>query len=540
MGGFSAVNDDILQNILFRLPASSFASAACVRKSWNRVCNRVMAYPKIASAMSLNPSFPDAVREVLDKVLSGPIRPQFAIASIGTQFSLEAAHQLVLSLCYNLYLFSAMIDPLISRKLGSKVPVVTSNACGIIGRDAITNTMKEVRWRNMPEEDGPISQESDKFNRGIVLIVGYLPGLMVDAIPLLRLKTDPQFSLIDRFLKEIKNYTAHVSGLIEPAGIIMFGDQNVDMTPVLAEIDCVMSEETVIVGDASSRFICNSGHNSHHYDSDLYFFDAVALVFAKDKNKPQGIGETRFHSTLSAGLVPFGPELRAISVASKGTECSWMTVSMNGFPQLIDSQRLLDDINRELNDESAELYIGVIQKRPSSIEQEKMEMRKYLAFYDVLGGDDEYLVIEGVGVQPGDTFLFYHADSSTARSSCLNAFEKFKVLRPASSSRNPWSRANAGAAQVVGGGKGGVFGGLMFSSHYRGEAYYDSFPIYGNFPGVPIAGLVCSKEIGRDSATSSVWQEAKEESPARCSLHVCTSVYLVLSYIPPPPNLDIN
>ncbi|KAK8695079.1 hypothetical protein V6N13_072621 [Hibiscus sabdariffa] len=510
MGGFSAVNDDILQNILFRLPASSFASAACVRKSWNRVCNRVMAYPKIASAMSLNPSFPDAVREVLDKVLSGPIRPQFAIASIGTQFSLEAAHQLI------------------SRKLGSKVPVVTSNACGIIGRDAITNTMKE----------------------------------------------DPQFSLIDRFLKEIKNYTAHVSGLIEPAGIIMFGDQNVDMTPVLAEIDCVMSEETVIVGDASSRFICNSGHNSHHYDSDLYFFDAVALVFAKDKNKPQGIGETRFHSTLSAGLVPFGPELRAISVASKGTECSWMTVSMNGFPQLIDSQRLLDDINREhsmkqehiqlyisktvsltvqtklwllnqlpvlqLNDESAELYIGVIQKRPSSIEQEKMEMRKYLAFYDVLGGDDEYLVIEGVGVQPGDTFLFYHADSSTARSSCLNAFEKFKVLRPASSSRNPWSRANAGAAQVVGGGKGGVFGGLMFSSHYRGEAYYDSFPIYGNFPGVPIAGLVCSKEIGRDSATSSVWQEAKEESPARCSLHVCTSVYLVLSYIPPPPNLDIN
>ncbi|KAK8686330.1 hypothetical protein V6N13_125355 [Hibiscus sabdariffa] len=476
MGGFSAVNDDILQNILFRLPASSFASAACVRKSWNRVCNRVLAYPKLASALSRNPSFPDAVREVLDKVLSGPIRPQFAIASIGTQFSLEAAHQLI------------------SRKLGSKVPVVTGNACGIIGRDAITNTMNE----------------------------------------------DPQFSLIDRFLKEIKNYTAYVSGLIEPAGIIMFGDQNVDMTPVLAEIDCIMSEETVIVGDASSRFICNSGHNSHHYDSDLYFFDAVALVFAKDKNKPQGIGETRFHSTLSAGLVPFGPELRAISVASKGTECSWMTVSMNGFPQLIDSQRLLDDINRELNDEGAELYIGVIQKRPSSIEQETMEMRKYLAFYDVLGGDDEYLVIDGVGVQPGDTFLFYHADSSTARASCLNAFEKFKVLRPASSSSNPWSSFTAGGAQVVGGGKGGVFGGLMFSSHYRGEAYYDSFPIYGNFPGIPIAGLVCSKEIGRDSATSSVWQEAKEESPARCSLHVCTSVYLVLSYIPPSPNLQIN
>lgn len=52
--------------------------------------------------------------------------------------------------------------------------------------------------------------------------------------------------------------------------------------------DCVMPEETVIVGEASSRFICTSAHNSEEYHPHLYFFDAVALVFAKDKNKPPG------------------------------------------------------------------------------------------------------------------------------------------------------------------------------------------------------------------------------------------------------------
>lgn len=49
-----------------------------------------------------------------------------------------------------------------------------------------------------------------------------------------------------------------------------------------------MPEETVIVGEASSRFVCKTARNSEEYNPDLYFFDAVALVFAKDKNKPPG------------------------------------------------------------------------------------------------------------------------------------------------------------------------------------------------------------------------------------------------------------
>ena len=151
-------------------------------------------------------------------------------------------------------------------------------------------------------------------------------------------------------------------------------------------------------------------------------------------------------------------------------------------------------------------------------------------------GDEQYLVVDGVGIKPGDTFLFYHSDSDTASSSCLNAFENLKVLKSTSSSKNRYSIRDAAA-----GGNGGVFGGLIFSCHYRGESYFDSFPFCSNFPDAPLAGVVCNKEIGRDSTGSSMWQlQAKEESPARCSLHVCTTVYLVLSYVPPSPNLLVN
>ncbi|KAM4107687.1 hypothetical protein ACJW30_04G163500 [Castanea mollissima] len=92
---FEEINADLLQNILERLPVPSFASATCVSKLWNRVCNRILSRPKLASALSLNPSLHMAVEEVFDKVLSKPIRPHFALASIGSGFSLIDAFRLV-------------------------------------------------------------------------------------------------------------------------------------------------------------------------------------------------------------------------------------------------------------------------------------------------------------------------------------------------------------------------------------------------------------------------------------------------------------
>lgn len=54
MTSFASINEDLVQNIVRRLPASSFASAARVSKSWNQICNQILSKPKFASAFSLN------------------------------------------------------------------------------------------------------------------------------------------------------------------------------------------------------------------------------------------------------------------------------------------------------------------------------------------------------------------------------------------------------------------------------------------------------------------------------------------------------
>ncbi|RDX82443.1 F-box/LRR-repeat protein, partial [Mucuna pruriens] len=54
--GISRLNDDMIYNILARLPALSFATAACVNKTWYRVCTQILFHPKFVSAFSLNPS----------------------------------------------------------------------------------------------------------------------------------------------------------------------------------------------------------------------------------------------------------------------------------------------------------------------------------------------------------------------------------------------------------------------------------------------------------------------------------------------------
>jgi hypothetical protein len=56
MTSFASINEDLVQNIVKRLPASSFSSAACVSKSWNQICNQILSKPKFASAFSLNPN----------------------------------------------------------------------------------------------------------------------------------------------------------------------------------------------------------------------------------------------------------------------------------------------------------------------------------------------------------------------------------------------------------------------------------------------------------------------------------------------------
>ena len=58
-----AIGTDLLHNIISRLPATSFSSAACVNRSWNSICSRILSYPKLSSAISLNPSLEVIYRE---------------------------------------------------------------------------------------------------------------------------------------------------------------------------------------------------------------------------------------------------------------------------------------------------------------------------------------------------------------------------------------------------------------------------------------------------------------------------------------------
>ncbi|KAF5730961.1 hypothetical protein HS088_TW19G00564 [Tripterygium wilfordii] len=522
MSGFSLLNTDVLHDILSRLPADAFASAACVNKSWNKACKGILSTPKLASALSLNPNLHEAVNEVVNKVLAEPICPDFAIASIGKGFNLESAHTLI------------------TQKLGSRTPIITNVAGGLIGMDAKTSQVKEVKW-----DDADSDGERSRKNRGILLTVGFVPGLKVDTIPLLIGRTNYQMAMVDQFLIDISQYTDSVSGCSIPSGIILFGDQNFDMKPVMAEMgethhfnfswkrisylqsingfvyaDAVMPDEIAIVGDGSGSFLCRNWNNS---PSCSYWIGAVALVFAKDKqNSPgAGIGDVQFNVACSTGVIPFGPQLQAASV-EKGSNTSRLTFTMEGHNQILNAEELVDDILDLMDQQHTvpDLFLGVIHLQRGLYVDGSVSWRARtsLTFYQVTGSYGSELGIEGVGINPGDSFLFYHSDPGTALCTSDEAFQNLSALK-----------ADSNFPQVL--------GGFLFSSNLRsksisGKPNMDSDPFRGNFPGVPLAGVYCRGEIGRGCSGLITQEEvAEENNPRRCH-HVYAAVYLVLSYVP--------
>ncbi|KAF9618149.1 hypothetical protein IFM89_000552 [Coptis chinensis] len=318
VGGINLIGEDTLEEILSRLPASSFASATCVNRSWSHLCNRILTKPKLVSALSLNPNLNVAVSEVVEKVLAQPIRPHFAIASIGSKFSLPATRKLIAS------------------RLGTGIPIIVSEAYGIIGKDVLTGHHKEVNWLETDVD------ETGKNCAGIVLTVGFLPGLKVCSIPLMKTVEGPsQQSTIDKFVTDIKDYTASVSDCNSPVGIILFADRNADMGAVLEKMDCAMSKETIIIGDESNCFLWNDGEGFKE--------DAIALVFATDRDKPGGIGEVHFSLALSTGVSPVGPVYKAASVRvvkdEEGICYTWLTARRKGSLEKLDGQVILEEID---------------------------------------------------------------------------------------------------------------------------------------------------------------------------------------------------
>ncbi|EOY22512.1 F-box family protein, putative isoform 2 [Theobroma cacao] len=407
--GFCLMNHDLLQNILSRLPAASFASAACVSKAWNAACNRVLSRPKLSSAISLNPSPRVALQEVFGKVMSEPIRPHFAMASVGPGFHFKDVLQFMV------------------EKLGSRTPIILSSVSGIFGRDALTHEFREVKWTN-----GNVDDEVSTYT-GIVLNVGYVPGLKVEAIPLLQQKKTPQGSMIDKFVMDIKSYTSSMSGCTSPLAIIMIGDADVDQKPIIEKLDYAMSMETIIVGDERGQFVYKSGDVSRNVSSSLKCSpDAVALVFARDRDKAHGVGDIEFHFALSNGVTAIGPRFKAASVKVRNSESvTWLTAKREGQQEVLDGQHILDHINNEMENhtEYVDLYIGVTRLRNCSVGSDKPRLMTSLALHGVVGGDEEYLYVDGVGIRTGDYFQFYLSDPKTALPSCRNVSSTLRNLK---------------------------------------------------------------------------------------------------------------
>ncbi|KAL3519026.1 hypothetical protein ACH5RR_021615 [Cinchona calisaya] len=510
----NSIGSDLLHNILSRLPALSFASAACVNRCWNSICSRILTFPKLSSAISINPSLQGAVNEVVEKVLSEPIRPQFVIACIGPSFSLVHAHELI------------------TARFGSSVPVITSLSDGIIGRDALTNEFKEVQWEVMEEDEDLDGQENLLPNRGIVLTVGYLPGLKATLIPLL--SQNEESFMIDEFVMDIREYASPVSGSMSPAAIILFSDLKTDMRPVIQKFDYAFSVNTVVVGAGGLRCFYRSDWNTNVLKQD-HNPAVLALLFVKNKDKPPGIGETQFHVALSTGLHPVGAAYKAASVREKKNERStWLTARREASRENLDGQSILDNIYTEIGDRIRHLvlYIGVKKRRKCSIGLEKVRWMTFLEFHEVMGGDEEYLYVNDFGIRTGDSFRFYVSDSNVALDSSNKVSEYFGCLQHDTDHTSD-EQQNGNVANTS---KKSVFGGFIFACCGRDESFFgrskvNSMPVLENFPEASFAGTFCSGEIVL--ADKNIYeQESQDQGSQHSSLHFFSSIYLVLSYIP--------
>ncbi|KAK3194930.1 hypothetical protein Dsin_026240 [Dipteronia sinensis] len=438
---FSFGNGDLLQNILSKLQAIHFASAARVSKFWNKVCNLILYRPKLATALLLSSSLQFAIQEVLDKVLSEPICPHFTIAYVGFHYNLGAIHRLI------------------TLKLGSQIPIITSALDGMIGIDTRTVEVKGARWDlleekvHVPNNFGGLGNAVNYTNYcGIILVVGFVPGFKVKTIPLLQQKKD----------------------------------YRVDLKPILVQM--------VVVGDASSPFLFNSGNNSQNYQGNLYSIDAVALVFAKDSSSNVG-GQIQFQLRQANGLLPFDPQLKVASVyVEEERHRSWLTASMIGHPEnLLDTRGLLQDI-------------------PATDDTN----RKMLQRYSEAGCDG--FVVDGVGIKPSDPFVFYRMDANMTFSSMNHAYEELKTLK---------TNCNHDGKEVI--------GSLIFSCCSRGVPQLpitESKPFYRNFAKVLLAGLFCSEEIAR--VTKSLIKVYGEDGDGEggCFLHHHSTTCLVMIYTP--------
>ncbi|XP_076945724.1 F-box/LRR-repeat protein At5g63520-like [Bidens hawaiensis] len=152
-------------------------------------------------------------------------------------------------------------------------------------------------------------------------------------------------------------------------------------------MDYALALDTVIVGNNSPQYRCTN-------DAKVGTSAATALVFAVDRNKPPGIGETQFHAVLASGLSPVGPTYKVTSVIDT-CYSMWIAAGREGSHENIDGVTILNQVYDEVESESYDLYIEVTKERKFSIGREKAGCMTSLALYSVHGNETEYLYVKG-------------------------------------------------------------------------------------------------------------------------------------------------
>ncbi|KFK28064.1 hypothetical protein AALP_AA8G467000 [Arabis alpina] len=487
----ASMNDDLLHNILLRLPAKSFAFASCVNRSWNSVCNRILSKPKMISAFSRNPNHLRAGEEVLDKVLSEPIRPCFVIANI-TCGNMEETLRLIV------------------KRVGSTVPIVVSLVAGILGKEACNDEPGEVK---------PHVTTHDP-NFAIQLTIGYLPGMKVDVIPVIQGYEEPEANIGDKFVMDIRNYVSVVSDHAAPACLILFGEDTHATEPIIRKLDYAMPAETIIVGDQKGKFLHKRANETiniqlHEYDSRVL----AGLIFARDRHRPAQAGRIHFHTAISRGMSAVDLRYKAANVIeSLSRRGTFLTAKRSGEAEVLNGDQIIDDLEENLLDTqiwNSDVCIGVIKRRKYSIGLEKKpKIMASLVFHLVSGASEEYLTVNGVGLRTGDCFQLYVPDLKVAESS-------LEVV--SSQLRNLKSKPN----------KTEVVGGFVFVYRGRGDSFFDRpnadcSPFLENCPELSFGGIFCGGEIGRSLSVQE--EEEKKETSIRSCLHVFSSVYLIVSY----------
>ncbi|KAH9298129.1 hypothetical protein KI387_029811, partial [Taxus chinensis] len=360
--GWDCLSEDVMNLIMERLPAKSAASAACVCRAWSRSAAKLLSSPNFITAVSFNPIFEEAMDEVMGKILSKPIRPNFAIAFAGQKFSLSR------------------ISTFLKENLGSRTPTIACFATGIIGPDAVNSEQKEVKWQQPAYEMSRAAQcRIIAEQHGLVVTIGYFPGLEIEAIPLCNSSAESELKC---FVANVVNYTSSVSENEHPLAMILLADPQTNVRCILESLEEGLQGDTIIMGGLAAEHdgAClsfNSRENSKkdvkNQSCNIYIetstskkcwkdgkaqkecpatYDAVALVFAKRKNDYLKSAIIHFSPAVSAGISPVGPIYKAVSVrlskddAERQTS-TWLTCRKQGMPAELDGQSVLDDLDNE-------------------------------------------------------------------------------------------------------------------------------------------------------------------------------------------------